>query len=174
LINLLPKLNAMKRSSLAFCAAIIIAACNNGPKTTDTTTIQTSDTAGLAEFEAMKAQQAADSIELRQQKDAATQQALVAPVKSTTTHKSTASTSRNTSSSSGSGSATSESSNTASSKKGWSKTAKGAVIGGAVGAGTGAVISKKNRVKGGIIGGVIGAGAGAVIGHDMDKKDGRH
>lgn len=59
-------------------------------------------------------------------------------------------------------------------KKGWSKTAKGAVIGGVVGAGTGAIVNKKNRVAGAVIGGVVGAGAGAVIGNEMDKKDGRH
>jgi hypothetical protein len=59
-------------------------------------------------------------------------------------------------------------------KKGWSKTAKGAVIGGVVGAGTGAVINKKNRTKGAILGGVIGAGGGAILGHELDKKDGRH
>src|SRR5690349_3361893 len=120
----------MKRSYLAFCAAVIITACNNSPKT-DTTTIQKSNTEGLAEFEAMKAQQAADSIELRDQKAAAEKQALVAPAAHSTTHKSSTSSSRSSSASSGgSGSASSESSNTASSKKGWSKTAKGAVIGG--------------------------------------------
>ncbi len=67
---------------------------------------------------------------------------------------------------SGSGSVASESSNTAKGKKGWSKTAKGAVIGGVAGAGTGAVVNKKNRAA--------GAGVGAAIGHEMDKKDGRH
>src|SRR5215212_6829440 len=45
----------------------------------------------------------------------------------------------------------SESANTAKKKTGWSKTAAGAVVGG-----------------------VVGAGAGAVIGNEMDKKDGRH
>ena len=59
-------------------------------------------------------------------------------------------------------------------KKGWSKTAKGAVIGGVAGAAGGAIINKKNRAAGAVIGGVVGAGAGAVIGNDMDKKDGRH
>jgi hypothetical protein len=68
----------------------------------------------------------------------------------------------------------SESANTATKKTGWSKTAKGAVIGGVVGAGTGAVINKKNRAAGAVVGGVVGAGAGAVIGNEMDKKDGRH
>jgi hypothetical protein len=70
--------------------------------------------------------------------------------------------------------ASSESTNTAKKKKGWSKTAKGAVIGGVVGAGTGAVVNKKNRAAGAVVGGVVGAGAGAVIGNEMDKKDGRH
>ena len=57
-------------------------------------------------------------------------------------------------------------------KKGWSKAAKGAVIGGGAGAVAGAVISKK-PVKGAVIGGVIGAGAGYIIGRSKDKKDGR-
>lgn len=56
-------------------------------------------------------------------------------------------------------------------KKGWSNKAKGAVIGGVVGAGAGAVINKKNPVLGAVIGGVIGAGSGYVIGGKMDKKD---
>ena len=68
----------------------------------------------------------------------------------------------------------SESSNEAKKKQGWSKTAKGAVIGGVVGAGTGAVVNKKNRVAGAVIGGAVGAGTGAVIGNELDKKDGRH
>jgi hypothetical protein len=73
------------------------------------------------------------------------------------------------------GAATSESSGTAKAdeKKGWSKGAKGAVIGGVVGAGAGAVINKKNPVVGAVIGGVLGAGGGYVIGRKMDKKDGR-
>jgi hypothetical protein len=64
--------------------------------------------------------------------------------------------------------------NEAQAKKGWSKTAKGAVIGGVVGAGTGAVVYKKNRAAGAVVGGVIGAGGGAIIGNELDKKDGRH
>ncbi|MEO5647651.1 MAG: YMGG-like glycine zipper-containing protein [Chitinophagaceae bacterium] len=58
-------------------------------------------------------------------------------------------------------------------KSGWSKAAKGAVIGGVGGAVTGAIISK-NKVKGAVIGGVIGAGGGYVIGRSKDKKDGRY
>jgi hypothetical protein len=60
---------------------------------------------------------------------------------------------------------------TAEQKKGWSNKAKGAVIGGVVGAGAGAVINKKNPVLGAVIGGVIGAGGGYVIGGKMDKKE---
>lgn len=59
-------------------------------------------------------------------------------------------------------------------KEGMSKAAKGAIIGGAGGAATGAVINKKNRVAGAVIGAVIGAGGGYVVGRKMDKKDGRN
>ncbi len=67
----------------------------------------------------------------------------------------------------------SETQNTAKTKKGWSKAAKGAVIGGASGAILGAVINKRNRAAGAVIGGVIGGGGGYVLGRRMDKKDGR-
>ena len=59
-------------------------------------------------------------------------------------------------------------------RKKWSKAAKGAVIGGVVGAAGGAVINKRNRAAGAVIGGVLGAGGGYVIGRTMDKKDGRY
>ena len=59
-------------------------------------------------------------------------------------------------------------------KEGMSKAAKGAIIGGAGGAATGAVINKKNRAAGAVIGAVIGAGGGYVVGRKMDKKDGRN
>jgi hypothetical protein len=59
-------------------------------------------------------------------------------------------------------------------KKGWSKAAKGAVIGGVTGAAAGAILNKKNRAVGAVIGGVIGAGGGYVLGRGMDKKDGRY
>lgn len=54
-------------------------------------------------------------------------------------------------------------------KKGWSRKAKGTVIGAGAGAVGGALISK-NRSKGAIIGGVAGAGAGYLIGRRSDKK----
>lgn len=58
-------------------------------------------------------------------------------------------------------------------KKGWSNKAKGAVIGGVVGAGAGAVISKEKKAQGAIIGGVVGAAAGYGLGAILDKKNGR-
>ena len=58
-------------------------------------------------------------------------------------------------------------------KKGWSKAAKGTVIGAGSGAVLGAVINKKNRAAGAVIGGVVGGGAGYGIGRSKDKKDGR-
>lgn len=59
-------------------------------------------------------------------------------------------------------------------KKGWSKAAKGTVIGAAGGAIAGAVINKRNRAVGAVIGGIIGGGVGYGIGRSMDKKDGRY
>lgn len=55
-------------------------------------------------------------------------------------------------------------------KKGMSTPVKGALIGAGVGAVTGAVVAKNNRVKGAVIGAVAGAGAGAVTGVVIDKK----
>jgi hypothetical protein len=57
-------------------------------------------------------------------------------------------------------------------KKGWSKAAKGTVIGAGGGALIGAVVSKK-KVQGAIIGGVVGGGTGYAIGRGEDRKDGR-
>ena len=58
-------------------------------------------------------------------------------------------------------------------KEGWSKAAKGAVIGAGSGAVIGAVIGK-NKAKGAIIGGVLGGVGGYVLGRSKDKKDGRY
>jgi hypothetical protein len=173
----------MKYSFLVLGAALFVASCNDNPKTTDSTTIESVDTnklrvdtIGLAEYKAFKAQQERDSIE----RDSIERAAALAKNRETP-RRSSGSTGNsyknnsavNSSDESTSGNISSESGNTAEAKKGWSKTAKGAVIGGVVGAGTGAVINKKNRSKGAIIGGAVGAGAGAIIGRDQDKRDGR-
>lgn len=55
-------------------------------------------------------------------------------------------------------------------KKGWSKAAQGAVIGGAAGAVGGAIISKKKGL-GAVVGAVVGAAGGYIIGKNKDKKD---
>lgn len=60
-------------------------------------------------------------------------------------------------------------------KKPWSKTAKGAIIGGLGGAAGGAVLGrviggKSGTAKGAIIGAAVGGGAGALIGRRMDKQ----
>ncbi len=74
-----------------------------------------------------------------------------------------------------SGSSNQSSGNTASApvsnkRKGVSKAAQGAIIGGVGGAVAGAVIGKG---KGAVIGGVVGAAGGYIIGRSKDKKDGR-
>ena len=84
---------------------------------------------------------------------------------STNNNRSTARTSNNSNSSSGQ-------TTTVNRKRGWSKAAKDATIGGVGGAVIGAVISR-NHVKGAIIGGVIGAGGGYILGRSKDKKSGR-
>ncbi len=47
--------------------------------------------------------------------------------------------------------------------------AKGAIIGGGLGAAAGAIINKRDPVMGGVVGAVIGAGAGYVVGNNEDK-----
>ena len=103
----------------------------------------------------------------------------VANQRYTNTNRST-STSNNRTSHVGSGSSsnTSNNNNTSSSttttrrKRGWSKAAKDATIGGVGGAVIGAVVSK-NKVKGAVIGGVLGAGGGYILGRSKDRKSGR-
>ncbi|MDB5205581.1 MAG: hypothetical protein JWR72_656 [Flavisolibacter sp.] len=147
----------MKFCFLVVSATVLVAACNNSPKEVESTTLLKSDSTFVVQPELPVVKEEATIHAAPVEKKAAVR-------KSNTTSNSTTST----------GSSTSQSSNTAAEKKGWSKTAKGAVIGGVVGAGTGAVVNKKNRAAGAVIGGVLGAGAGAVIGNEMDKKDGRH
>ncbi len=147
----------MKFCFFVLSVTVLVTACNSSPKPAETATLLKSDSTFVLqpELPPVKEEVVATASPVEKRKVA--------------TRNSTASNS--TTSSSGT---TSESSNTAAAKKGWSKTAKGAVIGGVVGAGTGAIVNKKNRAAGAVIGGVLGAGAGAVIGNQMDKKDGRH
>jgi uncharacterized protein YcfJ len=151
----------MKIQLLILGAIVVMASCNTKPqpgdnKNADSTGLA-ADTTGLAAFQAMKAQ---NELGIKNDEKQQEEKSSSKTVKKAT---STTSSSNNNSTSTSS-----------TQKKGWSKTAKGAVIGGVVGAGTGAVVNKKNRAAGAVIGGVIGAGTGAVIGNKMDKKDGRH
>ncbi|MEO6489741.1 MAG: hypothetical protein ABIO04_07375 [Ferruginibacter sp.] len=87
------------------------------------------------------------------------------PAKKTTT-KSTSTNASTTSSNTSNSTAT-----TPARKKGWSNSAKGAVIGGGTGAVAGAVIAGDgNRVGGAVIGSVVGAAGGYIIGKAKDKK----
>jgi len=167
--------------SIAFLAA----ACNPDPKSADIAPLQVEqktpavDTAGLADFQAWRAQSELAPQEIAQPEQKAVAyrapvKKAVAPVRKSAP-KRTASSSSSDNSVANSGSGNNESSQPAKAeeKKGWSKAAKGAVIGGVAGAAGGAVINKKNRAAGAVIGAVIGAGGGYVIGRKMDKKDGR-
>ena len=154
----------MKVQTLVLGTMIFAASCNTQPKNANSSSDSTklsADTTGLAAFQAMKAQN-----ELGEQNNTGNKEEKPAgTVSKSSTHHASQTTNSGNNSTAATGSTQ---------KKGWSKTAKGAVIGGVVGAGTGAVINKKNRAAGAVIGGVIGAGTGAVIGNKMDKKDGRH
>jgi hypothetical protein len=165
-IILKQKKKPMKIQSLISVIAVLALSCNTQPKAdnnhTDSANLVT-DTTGLAEYQAWKAQNELSNQNTEEQQEDQSS--------SKTMRKSTSVKSENTSASNTS---TNNSSSGATQKKGWSKTAKGAVIGGVVGATTGAVVNKKNRAAGAVIGGVVGAGTGAVIGNEMDKKDGRH
>ncbi len=142
---------------LVTTAAILMVACNRQPQTAGQTVIF-ADTTGLAEFQQWKAMNERFNPNSFYNQPAAAPQRTVA---------------RKTTSNNNSGSMSTASTNTAR-KKGWSKAAKGAVIGGASGAVLGAVINKKNRVVGGVVGGILGGGIGYGIGRSQDKKDGRY
>lgn len=174
----------MKRLLSIFSIAAVMAACNNTPPVDIEARLRAyqdsiklaADTAGLAQFRSWKAQnELADPGQYGQMQYAAT---ATAPAIRTTRTSAPArrSSSRNYGNSSG-GSMRSESGNTAKApvrKKGWSKAAKGAAIGGVAGAAGGAIINKRNRVVGGVVGGVLGGAVGYGIGRSMDKKDGRY
>lgn len=174
-------MNIMKFSSLILSAAILATACNSkAPETTATpTTVDTGLVTIQPELPVADTQQVETT-------------PAAEPAKESTPAPKKANNSTARSSNAGSGQTTTENAGadgtTASAgegtapatgevkeeKKGWSKTAKGAVIGGVTGAAAGAVINKKNRGVGAVVGGVTGAAAGAVIGKQMDKKDGRN
>jgi hypothetical protein len=184
------KIYFMKKLLSIFSIAAIMTACtSNADKVAaENARLQSfrdsvrlaADTAGLAEYQAWKSQREIDVNEdLNTENTVASAAAPAAAASrnySSTRRASTSTARRSTGSrsSGGGGTMTSTSSNTAQQKKGWSKAAKGAVIGGAGGAVAGAVINKRNRGVGAVVGGVIGAGGGYIFGRSKDKKDGRY
>jgi hypothetical protein len=184
----------MKKLLLSSIIAVSAVACNTSldkePAVATQQAVQQtmSDTTGLAAYNAWKAQNELASVEASQQTQAVTSAPRVrtivkevpvytAPKRSTSSNNSssnsTSSSENNSNSDAGSGTASTETTQPAEKKEGWSKAAKGAVIGGVAGAAGGAAINKKNRVLGAVIGGVVGAAGGYGIGRTMDKKDGR-
>jgi hypothetical protein len=193
----------MKKLLPALGFTFLMAACNTMPDQKANAvqsaqqTLSQPDTTGIAAFNAWKAQNELANINAYQQTQQTEEK--VAPQKTRTIVKyvpvkqSTSSKPVSQTSSSSNSASSSEQTNSGSSadkgtgsenggagetaqvekKEGWSKAAKGAVIGGVAGAAGGAILNKKNRVAGAVIGGVIGAAGGYGVGRTMDKKDGR-
>jgi len=162
-------------SIIAIATAVVMVACNKQPKADANGKVLTyTDTVGLADFQKWKTQNELKdpTVYYNQGNEIASRQPTrtivkYVPVRSSATH-------RSTSRSYSSGSMNSVSQYPAKTvKKGWSRKAKGAVIGGGGGAILGAVINKNNRLVGGALGGALGAGLGYVIGNELDKKHGR-
>lgn len=160
----------MKLFYTAICLGILTASCNENSQTTETTPLLKSDTSFVVGPELPQN----DSQAVATPAPAQEKQAPVPARKKENTVAKAADNPGSTPAAAEESGTTSQPAAEEPAKKGWSKTAKGAVVGGVVGAGAGAIINKKNRAAGAVIGGVVGAGAGAVIGNEMDKKDGRH
>ena len=156
--------------SMLFISAILISACNSKPSADPKAgkVLTYTDTAGLADFQKWKTQ--------NELKDPAvyytqgTEVSAIQPARKTTKGYSSVQRASNTG---GSLNSVSQYPAKTTAKKGWSRKAKGAAIGGGGGAILGAVINKNNRLVGGAIGGALGAGIGYVIGNELDKKHGR-
>jgi hypothetical protein len=130
--------------------AVVMASCKSNPGTTQ---VIFADTTGLAQFQSWKAMNEAQPTYA-------------------VNNKAVKRTSSSTKNSSMNSSTTNEAKVVK--KKGWSKAAKYAAIGGGTGIIGGAVINKRNRVAGGAIGGAVLGGLGYIIGRSQDKKDGRY
>ena len=170
----LPNITFMKRMIPVVAVAALMTACNSTPRpttTTDNSKVVYMDTTGLSQFQAWKAQNelaAMNQYYMGGQPAMQSNNGTVSNSSGSSARRTSTSTARRTSGT------TASRGTTAQQKKGWSKAAKGAVIGGVAGAAGGAVINKKNRALGAVIGGVIGAAGGYGIGRGMDKRDGRY
>lgn len=175
----------MKKIFIAVSAVVVMASCsqNNPRPEAETKTLTPVDTAGLAQFQAWKAQNelavAQQAVQQEQPVREVVRERVVyvnEPRRSTRSSRSSSGTASRSNGSSGtSGAGTSSGTETGvEEKKGMSKAAKGAIIGGAGGAVAGAVINKRNRAVGAVIGGVVGGAVGYGIGKSKDNKDGRN
>ena len=174
----------MKKTLSVITIAAVMAACNSNPQqgigNANVSALKTSDTAGLAEYQAWKAQKdMADFNEYKQSKNSIASNSTAsysAPRKATRSSSTGVAKTKKPAVQSGSGSAGTTTSYPAKApeKKGWSKAAKGTAIGAGSGAVVGAVVNKRNRAVGAVIGGVAGGAVGYGIGRHMDKKDGRY
>ncbi len=156
--------------SILFISAILICACNSKPSVDSNAgkVLTYADTAGLADFKKWKVQN-----ELKDPAVYYTKGTEASTLPARKTAKSYSSVQKTSNTGNGSLNSISQYPAKATVKKGWSRKAKGAVIGGGGGAILGAVINKNNRLVGGAIGGALGAGIGYVIGNELDKKHGR-
>jgi len=160
-------------SIIAVIASLVMVACNRQPQAdANGKVLNYSDTVGLADFQRWKTQNELKDpmVYYNQGNEIASTQ----PTRTIVKYVPVKSSHRSTSRSYSSGSINSVSQYPAKTvKKGWSRKAKGAVIGGGGGAILGAVINKNNRLVGGALGGALGAGLGYVIGNELDRKHGR-
>ncbi len=152
---------------------VAIAACNSKPQTdaNNGKILTYTDTTGLADFQKWKTQNELKdpTVYYNQGNEVATSK----PVRTYVPMHKSSDIHRTVKSASGSMNSVAQYPAKTTVKKGWSRKAKGAVIGGGGGAILGAVINKNNRLVGGAIGGAIGAGLGYVIGNELDRKHGR-
>jgi len=157
--------------SILFVSIIFITACNSKPAADANTgkVLTYVDTLGLADFQKWKTQNELKdpAVYYKQGTEVASSQ----PVRKTT--RNVSSVQKTSGTEGGSLNSVSQYPAKTTAKKGWSRKAKGAAIGGGGGAILGAVINKNNRLVGGAIGGALGAGIGYVIGNELDKKHGR-
>ena len=156
--------------SILVIAVIVIAACNRKPQvdTNDGKVLTYADTVGLADFQKWKTQNELKdpTVYYQQGNEVVSSEPAKKITKSYTPL-------RKSSAKSGSMNSVAQYPAKTSVKKGWSRKAKGAVIGGGGGAIIGALINKNNRLVGGALGGALGAGIGYVIGNELDRKHGR-
>jgi len=164
----------LKSSLFVFILVIVFAACNsNGNKPSDTRNIQLlSDSSALHNNSSSSDTAKQREANIIHERNIHHENASGAQNSGGTGTSGTVSNSNSSSTNSGTVSNSGTSTSThATHKKGWSKAAKGAVIGGAAGAVGGAIISHKGT--GAAIGAAVGAAGGYIIGRDKDKKDGR-